>query len=143
MSTATETTKRPRLSAAPTILLVDDEVGVLHGFQRIMSTLQADWHVVACTSAELALQRLAVERFDAVVSDLQMPGMSGMTLLAQVSMRHPETLRVIHSSQLDTFSAGGVRYLSHYVLVKPASTMEIMKMTKWVNESRAASTQCA
>jgi len=36
-----------------------------------------------------ALEYLRSERFDAVISDLQMPGMSGMDLLTQVRRSYP------------------------------------------------------
>jgi CheY-like chemotaxis protein len=40
-----------------------------------------------------ALERLARDRFDAVVSDLNMPGMDGVTLRQEVLARYPELRR--------------------------------------------------
>jgi len=60
------------------VLVVDDEPLVATVLQR---TLQADHDVVAVGSARAALDRLGRgERFDAVLCDLLMPGMSGMEL---------------------------------------------------------------
>jgi response regulator RpfG family c-di-GMP phosphodiesterase len=50
---------------------------------------QADIPYESAPSGEEALKFLRTETFDAVISDLQMPGMSGMDLLAQVRRQYP------------------------------------------------------
>jgi len=75
------------LSSISQVLIVDDEIS----FRRVLATMLE--HVaVACKSAQSgpeALRILATEPFDAVISDLQMTGMSGMELLAQVRKQYP------------------------------------------------------
>ena len=42
-------------------------------------------------SGEEALNALAPGQYDLVLSDVRMPGMNGMSLLAEVRRRHPDT----------------------------------------------------
>jgi len=72
---------------AARVLVVDDEPAACKLLSIILGP-PAFRCATACNGAEalLALQR---EQFDAVISDLQMPGTSGMELLAQVRRRFP------------------------------------------------------
>ncbi len=69
------------------VLIVDDERSVL----RVLAVMLEDAGVTyqSAASAQEALTFLAAQTFDAVISDLQMPGMSGMDLLMQVRAKHP------------------------------------------------------
>ena len=86
------TTQEP---ARPTrcILLVDDEPKVLEGLTRILR--RTPWRVLTACSGQEALDRLAECPVDLVISDEQMPRLSGSELLAAVSRSHPEVRRVI------------------------------------------------
>lgn len=69
------------------ILIVDDEVNVLALCQTI---LQKRGYEVECAStAEEALDRLETELFDVVITDLKMPGMSGLDLLSKAKALNP------------------------------------------------------
>ncbi|HBF35323.1 TPA: hypothetical protein DDW35_12250 [Candidatus Sumerlaeota bacterium] len=75
-----------------TILVVDDEVVIRSMLSEI---LQEQGHVVVCVSdGETALQEMEKRPFDLVLSDLYMPGMSGIELLVQVKNQYP-TLPVV------------------------------------------------
>ena len=77
----------------PKILLVDDEPKVT---QALTKTLRnEDYEILSAHSAEEALQALAREPIDVVVTDEQMPGMSGSELLARVCRDYPDTVRII------------------------------------------------
>jgi response regulator RpfG family c-di-GMP phosphodiesterase len=69
------------------VLVVDDEASV----RKVLAVMleQADIPYESAPSGEEALKFLRTETFDAVISDLQMPGMSGMDLLAQVRRQYP------------------------------------------------------
>ena len=58
------------------ILIVDDEENVLALCQTILQ--KNDYDVQCASTAEEALERLETELFDVVVTDLKMPGMSGL-----------------------------------------------------------------
>lgn len=127
----------------PRILLVDADRRVVQRLRLVLLTLHPEWDVELATTGEEALHRMDLQPFDVVVSDFVLPGMGGTALLGQSLVRHPETLRVLHPSPVDTQSPASVRYLSHYVLARPASIDEIAKLARWILDSRAAAQACA
>jgi len=70
------------------VLLVDDEVDFLEIMEERLTARGID--VVTSDSAEDALKRIETDIFDAVILDLQMPGMNGIEALKQIKARHPE-----------------------------------------------------
>jgi len=80
-----------------TILLVDDEVNVTEALKR--SFRREPYTFVTATSGEAAQEILARQHVDVVVSDEQMPGMSGSQFLSKVRAQYPHTIRMILSGQ--------------------------------------------
>ncbi len=79
------------------VLFVDDEPHVLAALRR---TLRNEPYQVLCaSSAAEALALMAETPVDVVVSDEQMPGMSGSELLAEVRRRYPDTVRMMLSGK--------------------------------------------
>lgn len=70
------------------LLLVDDEPGIASLLGQKLE--QAGYICRSCTSAKQALEMLAQEAFSAIISDLQMPEMSGLDLLNKVQKEHPD-----------------------------------------------------
>jgi len=64
------------------ILLVDDEVDFTNSLSRLL--LNRGYEVEAVSSGKAALKYLGVAPFDAVVLDLKMPGMDGITTLDEI-----------------------------------------------------------
>jgi two-component system, probable response regulator PhcQ len=84
-------------SKTATILFVDDEHHVTDALLRVMRLLP--FELLSATSAAGALEILKTVHVDVVVSDEQMPGMSGSVFLAQVRRQYPHTIRIILSGQ--------------------------------------------
>jgi len=87
----------------PRILLVDDEVEVLDGLRRI---LRFDFEVTIATGAEEALKLVASEGpYEVVVSDLRMPGVDGINLLAGIRKAAPRSVRILLTGYGDVEAA--------------------------------------
>ncbi|NOR45231.1 MAG: response regulator, partial [Candidatus Delongbacteria bacterium] len=69
------------------ILFVDDEQPVLNGIKRIFHTQRSDWELFFANSGEEALKMVDYNKFDLIVSDGKMPGMSGIELLQKLRER--------------------------------------------------------
>ncbi len=109
------------------VLFVDDEPHILQSYQR--SLRKAFTLEVASGGAE-ALERITSEGpYAVVVSDMRMPGMSGLELLTKVKTRTPDTVRIMltgnndQQTAADAVNEGDVfRFLS-----KPCSTENLVK----------------
>jgi response regulator RpfG family c-di-GMP phosphodiesterase len=66
----------------PQILFVDDEPNMLEMFGRMIERETDGWRGHYCASAEEAMTAVAASEFDAIVSDIRMPGKDGFELLA-------------------------------------------------------------
>ena len=73
------------------ILIVDDDSALLDALPEALRLRMADLDVETCDSAPDALGRIAVEDYDAIVTDIKMPGMDGLALLDEIQKLRPET----------------------------------------------------
>lgn len=78
-----------------TVLFVDDDINLTEGFVRTLR--KQPYRILTADSGEEGLKILAKEHVDVVVSDEQMPGMSGTVFLAEAARRHHSVIRVILS----------------------------------------------
>lgn len=86
-----------------TILLVDDEPNVTDGLKRALR--REPYEILTAISGAAAQELLERHHVDVVVSDEQMPGMSGSVFLSGVRKRFPHTIRIILSGQANLESA--------------------------------------
>jgi DNA-binding NtrC family response regulator len=87
-----------------TIVIVDDEEMVLTSLKSFLS-LETDYTVKIFTSAKEALEYIAKEPVDLVVSDYLMPEMDGISFLAEVRKLRPEVPRIILTGYADKENA--------------------------------------
>ena len=112
--------------ALPRILFVDDEEDMLWSIQR---DLHAEpFEILTATSAAEALEILAKDPVDVIVSDDRMPGMSGSELLAEVNRLYPEVCKIMLTGHGNFASA--VRTINEArifrFLLKPVSGEELI-----------------
>jgi len=69
------------------IMVIDDDPVVGQSFERVLTS--KGYAVINCHSGEEALVKLQNEEYDAVFTDLKMPGMDGMEVATQVKARQP------------------------------------------------------
>jgi DNA-binding NtrC family response regulator len=104
------------------ILIVDDEEPI----RRILvSTLGTSYTCVTADSAEEAKKLLAAASFNLVLTDITMPGASGIELCEHINIAHPNTLVVIVSANV---GEPGVRRCQAVDFVaKPFDLLQIVK----------------
>ncbi|XPV76594.1 MAG: response regulator [Desulfovibrio sp.] len=71
------------------VLLIDDEVDFLEGLSERMKL--RGMNVECSNSGTDALKRVTDDSFDAIILDLQMPGMDGLEVLKQIREKNDET----------------------------------------------------
>ena len=82
----------PSASHSPnggTILVVDDHASARRSVADILQHLGCD--AICCASAVEALAICSERSFDCILTDLQMPGMSGLEFIRQLEQRHVDT----------------------------------------------------
>ena len=82
-----------------TVLLVDDEEGVLNAIQR--SLRKEAYQVVTAKSGEEALEIIMEKEIAAIVSDEKMPGMSGVAVLRSARDYSPDAFRILLTGHAD------------------------------------------
>ena len=74
--------------SAPHILLIDDEAIALSNLRHVFE--REGYVVTACKSGEAGLAAMQAEQFDLVLTDLRMPGIDGMEVLAHIRATTPD-----------------------------------------------------
>jgi two-component system, NtrC family, response regulator AtoC len=96
------------------VLVVDDDESILFALRRIVS--RRGWEPLVARSGAEALG--LVDRADAVVTDLCMPGMNGLELIRALRQRD-EALPVILVTAQDNFAVEAKRAGAYDYLTKP------------------------
>jgi len=87
-----------------TIVLVDDEDMVLTSLKSFLD-LETDYEVLTFNSVKKALDHIANNDIDLVISDYLMPEMDGIKFLARVREIKPEVPRIILTGYADKENA--------------------------------------
>ncbi|MCX6112412.1 MAG: sigma-54 dependent transcriptional regulator [Proteobacteria bacterium] len=110
------------------VLVVDDEPTYRTSVSRCLTN--NNYQVTAADSAEKALEYLTESRFDLVITDLKMSGMSGLDLLARMQEIAPNTAAIMMTAYaaIDTAIEATKRGAFHY-LVKPFNIDDVIQLS--------------
>lgn len=111
--------------ARPSLLLVDDDKNTLDGLIRILRL--EGYPVSGVLSGSDALRLLSEKNFDVMITDMNMPGMDGLTLIHEVRKTRGDVAIVIvtaDSSAKMALHAGENPGYDHY-LTKPVNIEEL------------------
>lgn len=101
--------------AAPRVLLVDDEEDIIWGLSRTLT--RAGYDVLTALSGEGALNTLQTQPVDILITDIKMPGMSGLDLIVEAKRRYPNLKAVVMTARgseelmRETAERGAVEYI--------------------------------
>lgn len=77
------------------VLIVDDDLALLEALPQALRIRMGGVTVETADSAAAALDRIAEQEYDAIVTDIKMPGMDGLELLDEIRIRRPDTPTLI------------------------------------------------
>jgi putative nucleotidyltransferase with HDIG domain len=117
------------------VLLVDDHAPVLRFLAAAFK--RQGCLVSTASSAEEALDLISDRGFDLVVSDIKMPGLSGLDLLRTVKGQQPGTPVVLITGMPSVDSAVfGLRHQAYDYLTKPFSMTDVQQLVSRVRQDR-------
>lgn len=104
----------------PEILVVDDDLFVLESISTLLS--EYNYSTVACDNAGCAVDQLQRSKFDVVLTDINMPGVTGLEFLDRVRVEYPEIPVILMTGYAELDSAiDAIKKGAFDFLVKPAS----------------------
>ena len=114
------------------IIFVDDESNILDGLRRMLWGMRKEWTMSFASGGQSALDMLAAQSYDVIVSDIRMPGINGVQLLNEVKRGYPHMVRIALSGQTSREailrSVGPV----HQYISKPSEAQVIINSVKRV-----------
>ncbi len=120
----------------PKILVVDDERSILNTLEILLRGEGFD--VAVSTSAADALARCQTFAPDLVLTDIRMPGTSGLELLSELRERDPELPVILMTAQASLQSAiDAVNQGAFYYLQKPFPNADLVALCRRATETRA------
>ena len=117
------------------VLIVDDEPG-MRDFLSILLRKEG-YAVSAAESSDKAIELVARGEFDLVISDISMPGLSGIEVLRQARASNPDTPVILITAYASTESAVEALKLGAYdYLIKPFDVEELKNVVHNALEKR-------
>lgn len=101
------------------VLFVDDEPNILEGLRHRLRRQRRKWEMQFVQSGKEALEIMAREPIDVLVSDMRMPEMDGAELLQIAQGLYPDVVRIILSGHAELEAAMRALTVAHQFLSKP------------------------
>ncbi|WP_179107202.1 response regulator transcription factor [Sediminibacillus massiliensis] len=118
------------------VLIVDDEIPILEGIAKIV-----DWEgcgtslVHKASSGQAAFELIKKDPPDIVITDIKMPGMSGVALIEKVHQLYPDIQFIVLSGYNEfDFAKTAMKYGVQHYLLKPSNEHKIQEALKDIVE---------
>ncbi len=117
----------PEASGRGLVMIVDDEPNLLRAYSRLLGARGHQVHTAG--DGESALRLLAEVKFDVVLSDIMMPGMSGLQLLTAVRQHDLDVPVILMTGSpaletaVEALENGAFRYL-----IKPVDATHLIEV---------------
>ena len=133
----------------PQILLVDDDAALLQALPQALSLRVNNLQVDTCDSAFEALEQIQDHDYDAIVSDIKMPGMDGLALLEKIQELRPETPTLLitghgeHNLAIQALRGGAYDFIQkpidrEYVVAALLRAIQTHQLRRQVREHQRA-----
>lgn len=119
------TTGNPSRGSGRCLLIVDDDDNVRRSLLRLLR--RDGYRILQADCAAVALELLATEEIQVILSDQRMPGMSGTEFLSRAKTIYPDTIRMMLSGFTELSSVTGAvnRGAIYKFLTKPWDDIEM------------------
>ncbi|HLY21721.1 MAG TPA: SpoIIE family protein phosphatase [bacterium] len=133
----------------PRVLVVDDDAALLEALPETIRLRMPGTAVEICASAAPALEQIAAVDYDAIVSDIKMPGMDGLTLLSRVRGLRPDTPVLLitghgeHDLAIRSLRAGAYDYVQkpidrEYFIASLGRAVQVRQLRRQISDQQHA-----
>src|SRR5207244_7212983 len=131
------------------VLIVDDDPALLQALPEALRLRMDGVTVDTAESGAAALDRIAARDYDAIVTDVKMPGMDGLELLAEIRTQRPDTPTLMitghgeHDLVVHALRAGAYDFVQKpidrdYFVASLRRAIEMRALGRRVKEQRRA-----
>ena len=121
--------------SAPTVLIIDDEMGILDTIRILLKN--EGFVPYTALGGKKGLEQIAALRPELIISDVRMPDVTGLDILASVRAHDPEAVVILMTAQASLQSAiGAVNNGAFYYIQKPFKNEELAAIVRRAAEHR-------
>ena len=108
------------------VLIVDDEVRILDSIERQLR--KSPYNIIKALSGDAALELISTNDIQIIITDVRMPGISGIELLNKISELQPNIVRIVLTGDpnKDNLLDNVQRGLVWRFIEKPWTKIELM-----------------
>lgn len=112
------------------VLIAEDSKPILRNIQSLLTSLELPLELAAkAANGEEALELLAQQHFDLLLTDIRMPKMDGLTLIEQAKQLHPRLLAVLISGYNDfEYTRKAINLQVFDYLLKPVERKQLAEV---------------
>jgi len=130
----------PRMTNTAKILLIEDDPGIVMTLRRVLT--EEGHHVQVDTRGDTGMNRARGEPFDVVITDMKLPGLSGLELVAELHGVHPRLPIILITAHGTTETAIAATKAGAYdYLLKPFELPELIELVEKAVASRRLMTE--
>src|SRR5579883_2617525 len=131
------------------ILIVDDDTALLQALPQALYLRMSGVKVDTCDSALDAIEKIKHNNYDAIVSDIKMPGMDGLALLGKVRELQPATPTLLitghgdHNLAIQALRGGAYDFIQKpidrdYFVAALKRAIQMRQMRRQIQEQQQA-----
>jgi len=123
-------------TAAPTVLVIDDEMGILDTIRILLKN--EGFIPYTALGGKKGLEQIAALKPELIITDVRMPDVTGLDILASVRAHDPDAVVILMTAQASLQSAiGAVNNGAFYYIQKPFKNEELVAIVRRAAEHRS------
>lgn len=133
----------------PRVLIVGDDLALLQALPEALRLRMGEVSVDTADSEAAALDRIGAQDYHAIVTDIKMPGMDGIGLLAEIRARRPDTPILMitghgeHALAIDALRGGAYDFIQKpidpdYFVASLRRAIQLSELSRKVKEQQLA-----